>query len=507
MGGAKKRQLPRIERERILNAFKAGPDAVISLIEYIQDHYQSVFSDLQLSIEKLLESNEKLRARIEALEEKNNKDSHNSSKPPSSDGVSRRFFRRRSSSGKKAGGQPGHEGTTLRMVKNPDHVQVHKVKRCRRCGGSLKDEKLQGYKRRQIFEIPPIAVEVSEHQAEQKRCSHCGELNVAEFPEAIQHRTQYGRRLQAFAVYLKNYGLLSYCRTAEALRDLFEIPISAGTLAGIDRRCAARLQGVVEQIRKKLMKAEVAHFDETGLSINGELHWLHGAGTPRFTYYYPHKNRGKAAADEIGILPALKGTAVHDNWKPYFKYDCVHSLCNAHHIRELIGVYEQGDQPWAQQMIGLLLQGKEAVQRAKQEGEKSLGRTQLQAYRHTYKQIIAFGMSSNPPPAVICHRRGRLKRSKARNLLDRLSKYSKETLMYLSDFRVPFDNNLAERDIRMTKLQQKISGTFRSYQGAVSFCRIRSYISTVRKHGRSVIDAIVYSFERNLSLTKCLANS
>jgi transposase len=493
MGGARNHRFPRIERERILNAYKAGPDAVISLIEYIQDHYQAVFDDLQ--------------ERIEALEEKNKKDSHNSSKPPSSDGVSKRFFRKRSSSGKKPGGQPGHEGTTLNMVKNPDHVVVHKVKKCRCCGRSLKDEKVRRFERRQVFDIPPIAVEVSEHRAEQKRCSHCGELNVAEFPEGIGHKTQYGKMLQAFAVYLKNYGLLSYERTAEALSDLFAIPISAGTLAGIDRRCAARLHGVVEQIRKRLMNAKVAHFDETGLSVKGELYWLHGAGTPRFTYYYPHKNRGTAAADEIGILPGLRGTAVHDNWKPYMKYGCAHSLCNAHHIRELIGVYEQGGQPWAQQMIGLLIEGKEAVQRAKQEGKKALGRTQLQEYRNRYKQIIAFGMSSNPLPAAIRHRRGRVKRSKARNLLDRLSKHMKETLRYLSDFRVPFDNNLAERDIRMTKLQQKISGAFRSYEGAVSFCRIRSYISTVRKHGRSVIDAIVYSFERNLSLTKCLLNS
>jgi transposase len=501
MGGAKNHHFPRIDRERILNAYKAGPDAIISLIEYIQDYFQSRLD------EQLSDSNEKLRARIEALEEKINKDSHNSSKPPSSDGVSKRFFRKRTSSGKKPGGQPGHEGTTLNMVKNPDHVQVHTVKRCRCCGRSLKDEKVRGYKRRQVFEIPPIAVEVSEHRAEQKRCSHCGELTIAEFPEGIEHKTQYGRRLQAFAVYLKNYGLLSYSRTAEALWDLLAISISAGTLAGIDRRCDARLHGVVEQIRKKLMKAEVVHFDETGLSVNGELYWLHGAGTPRFTYYYPHRNRGTAAADEIGILPAFQGTAVHDNRKPYMKYGCAHSLCNAHHIRELIGVYELGDQPWAQQMIGLLIEGKGAVQRAKQEGRKSLSRAQLREYRDNYKKIIEFGMSLNPPPVAIQHRRGRLKRSKARNLLDRLEMYSKQTLRYLSDFRVPFDNNLAERDIRMTKLQQKISGTFRSYAGALSFCRIRSYISTVRKHGRSVIDAIMYSFGRNLSLTKCLGNS
>jgi transposase len=500
MGGEKNYHLARIDRERILNAYKAGPDAVVSLIEYLQDQHHA-------TIEELLDLFKKLRARIEALEEKNSKDSHNSSKPPSSDGVSKRFFRKRKSSGKTPGGQPGHEGTTLNMVKSPDNVQIHKVKRCRCCGQSLKDGKPRGYERRQVFDIPQITVEVTEHQAEEKRCSHCGELTVAEFPEGIDHNTQYGRRLQAFAVYMKNYGLLSYKRTAEALSDLFAIPISAGTLAGIDRRCAARLQGVVEEIRKKLMKAEVAHFDETGLSVNGELYWLHGTGTPRFTYYYPHKNRGTAATDEIGILPRLKGTAVHDNWKPYFKYSCMHSLCNAHHIRELIGVYEQGGQPWAQQMISLLIEGKEAVQRAKQKGEKALDRNQIQAFRDRYEQIIVFGMKANPPPSVISHRRGPVKRTKARNLLYRLAMRGTETLRYLSDFQVPFDNNLAERDIRMTKLQQKISGSFRSYEGALSFCRIRSYISTVRKQGRSVIDAIVYTFEKNLTLTNCLRNS
>ena len=192
-----------------------------------------------------------------------------------------------------------------------------------------------------------------------------------EFPEGVTHKAQYGTRLRAFAVYLKNYGFLSYQRTAEALSDLFAIAVSAGTLASTDGRCARRLERVVEQIREKLVRAPV-HFDETGLSINGKLHWLHGASNPAFTYYFPHERRGQAATDAMGILPRLKGNAVHDNWQPYMKYRCPHSLCNAHQIRELTAIYEFDGQPWAQQMIGLLLESNQAVEGAKKAGKKRL---------------------------------------------------------------------------------------------------------------------------------------
>jgi len=495
MGGQSKKRLPRIERAQILNAYKAGPEAVVSLFEYLQDTLLAV-----------IEEHER---RIEELEQIINKDSHNSSKPPSSDGLSRKFSRKRERSGKKPGGQEGHEGTTLRMVKHPQHQQIHEINKCRICGMSLKQQKPLGYEPRQVFDIPPIAVQVTEHRAQIKRCSHCGKLSVGAFPDGVSHKTQYGTRLKAFGVYLKNYGFLSYQRTAEALSDLFAIPVSAGTLASIDRRCARRLEGVVEQIRKKIIRAEVVHFDETGLSINGKLHWLHGAGTRGFTYYYPHERRGNAASDQIGILPQLKGNAVHDNWQPYMKYDCPHSLCNAHHIRELTGIYELGGQAWAQQMIGLLLEGKQSVERAKEAGKKRVAAAVLRDYSCRYETIIATGMKTNPPPtrADAPEKRGRLKRSKARNLLERLARLRKETLRYLHDFRVPFDNNLAERDIRMMRVQQKVSGTFRSYDGALSFCRIRSYISTLRKQRKSVIAALVRAFEKDLTLAECLRNT
>lgn len=502
MGGKSAGRLPRISKEHILNAYKAGPEAVISLIEYLQDQHDN-------AIEQLLETIQKLTSRIQALEEKTNTDSHNSNNPPSSDGLDRRFSRKRERSGKKPGGQKGHEGTTLAMVKHPQQVQIHEVRRCNGCGRSLQQEKLRGYERRQVFDIPPIAVEVTEHRAQVKRCPHCGELSIAAFPEGVSHTTQYGTRLQAFAVYLKNYGFLSYERTAQALADLFCIPLSVGTLANIDERCARRVEGVVEQIKEKLIREKVVHFDETGLNINGQLYWLHGAGTQGLTYYYPHKRRGTAASEEIGILPHLKGNAVHDNWQAYMKYDCSHSLCNAHHIRELTYIYEQRGQPWAQQMIGLLLESKEAVEKAKSAGKKRLDPCDIREYENRYQAIIASGMKANPPPvrAECPGRRGRLKRSKARNLVERLARLQKETLRYLYDFRIPFNNNLAERDIRMMRVQQKVSGSFRSYGGAFSFCRIRSYISTMRKQRLSVIDAIVSAFEKDLNLTECVQTS
>jgi transposase len=445
MGGNSASRLPRIDGEHILNAYKAGPDAVVSLVEYLQEQFQASLDELSSAVAELSETNRKLVARVRALEEKSNKDSHNSNNPPSSDGLKRRIHKWRESSGKKPGGQMGHEGTTLPMVKHPQHVQIHEVKKCHGCGMSLQHQKPRGYKPRQVFDIPPIVVEVTEHRAQIKRCPHCGELSVAAFPDGVNHTTQYGTRLQAFAVYFKNYGFFSYDRSAQAFSDLFSIPLSIGTLASIDQRCARRVEGVVEQIRQKLIRSKVVHFDETGLNINGELYWLHGAGTQGFTYYYPHKRRGTEADDQIGILPELKGNAVHDNWKPYMKYDCLHSLCNAHHIRELSAVYEQGGQPWAQWMIGFLIESKQAVEQAKKAGKKRLDPCAIREYEHRYRTIIAAGMKANPPPdRTHCPgKRGRLKRSKACNLVERLGKLQEETLRYLHDFQVPFDNNLA----------------------------------------------------------------
>jgi len=482
MGG--ERKVPdKLSREQIVTLYKAGPEAVVSLVEYLQD----TIGFLQGNIEILQQNLEQVHQRLRAVEEQLKKNSRNSHKPPSSDGL-KKIPKVRKPSGKKPGGQKGHKGTTLRMVENPDIVEVHKVEHCGHCGESLKGEEVLGYDRRQVFDLPPIKVEVTEHQAEIKECGRCGKLTTAEFPKRLTHKVQYGPGLKANAAYIKSYGLLSYERAAELFEDLFGVPLSAGTLVNVDREIGERLEEVSERIKERILYSPIVHFDETGMRIEGKLHWLHVAGTAEATYYLPHGKRGSQAIDAVGILPNFQGKAVHDGWSSYFNYGCDHALCNAHHLRELTFVYEQDGQPWAKQMMEFLLEVKEA--REKSKGQRFSART-IQEFEQRYRTILAMGMAANPPPAEKeKKKRGRKKKSKAANLLDRLRQHEKAVLAFMYDFSVPFNNNLGERDIRMMKVQQKISGTFRSFDGALSFCRIRSYISTVKKQGLNVMLAL-----------------
>jgi len=479
-----------IQREQILELYKAGPDAVVSFITQFQD----LVNNLGQKVEEQQRIIEQQERRIQELEAIIKKDSHNSNKPPSSDGYGKRPVKQeKKKSGRKPGGQKGHEGNTLRMVSNPDKVVVYKVDVCGSCGKSLKKEKVIEYDRRQVFDIPPIKVEVTEHRGEIKACDRCGEVSTAAFPKDVTHKAQYGDRLKAYAVYIKNYGLLSYERAAELFEDLFSVPLSPGTLVNIDKTCAERLEGVAERIKQNIIASSIAHFDETGMRIEGKLHWLHVAGTNELTYYMPHQKRGSVATDQIGILPIYGGKAIHDGWKSYFNYGCDHVLCNAHHIRELTFIYEQNAQKWAKSMIDFLLEVKEKREKSRRRG---FDPETIKEYENRYRRIITAGMRANPPPVEDTQRkkRGRRKKSKALNLVERLRDHEEATLSFMYDFTVPFDNNLAERDIRMMKVQQKISGTFRSFEGALSFCRIRSYISTVKKQGMNVIAAIQDAF-------------
>ena len=485
MGKDTRKNIFSIQREQILELYKAGPDAVVSFILHIQD----LLNNLGLKVESQQKIIEQMERRIQELEAIIKKDSHNSSKPPSSDGYRKRSVKQEKKSGRKPGGQKGHEGNTLRMVSNPYKVVVHKVGVCGSCGKSLKREKVIEYDKRQVFDIPPIKVEVTEHRVEIKACARCGELSTAIFPEGITHKAQYGDRLKAHAVYIKNYGLLSYERAAELFEDLFSVPLSPGTLVNIDRNISERLEGVAERIKQNIIVSSIVHFDETGMRIEGKLHWLHVAGTNELTYYMPHQKRGNVATDQIGILPIYGGKAIHDGWKSYFNYGCEHVLCNAHHIRELTFIYEQYAQKWAKSMIDFLLEVKEKREKTRRRG---FDPETIKEYENRYRRIITAGMRANPPPVEDTQRkkRGRKKKSKALNLVERLREHEEATLAFMYDFAVPFDNNLAERDIRMMKVQQKISGTFRSFEGALSFCRIRSYISTIKKRGMNVISAL-----------------
>ena len=493
MAGGDRQGFQRIPREKLQQLSRSEPDALISLIEYLQDVIVG------------------LEHRIAELERQQKTDSSNSNKPPSSDGIAKRMYRPRPKSSRSPGGQVGHEGTTLEMVANPDTVKIHQVTRCQHCNESLRDRRVKGYVRHQVFDLPVVTMVVCEHRAEIKRCRSCGKQTIGEFPAEASQRTQYGPRIQSSAVYLKNQGLMSYQRTAEVFEGLLGVPLSEGTLAAIDRRCAKRLEPVVEEIKDRLLHATVRHYDETGLSINGKLSWLHSASSERYTYYAAHPRRGFEATEAIGILGrGVPSVSVHDGWQNYFGYPGDHALCNAHQGRELKFLDEEYRQRWAGRLHALLLEGKERVERARASGRASLSGKYLIQFRARYHQLIMQGMRANPPPerAAGGPRRGRIKKSKARNLVERLKLHEAETIRYMVDFRVPYDNNLAERDLRMMKVQQKVSGTFRSSAGAMGFCRIRSLISTVKKHGASVIDALDQVFAgRRLSLASCLQSA
>jgi len=498
MGEADQKQSHVISLKAILNACKAGPQAVISLISFLTD-----------TIGRLTRENDTLRQRNQELEAKLHVDSHNSSKPPSSDGLrKRRPQQKRKKSKRKSGAQIGHPGHTLDMVDNPDRYIIHRVGFCEVCGEDLSKHPAQEHDRRQVFDVKPIIREVTEHWVEITPCGTCGHTNVAAYPQGVTGKTQYGARLKSFAVYFSSYNLIPFRRTAELFEDLFGVSFSEGTVVNTVHAFARKAEPTVEQIKELLKAAEVAGFDETGIRINATLYWMHGVGTEGLTYYAVHEKRGQKAMDAIGILPVFKGSAIHDGFQSYWKYSCLHGLCNAHHLRELTFLWEEEKQGWAKRMIRFLVEAKELVEKAKAKGRTKLAEKIEEELKNRYRQLIGQGMKKNPPPVVGGEKkRGRVKKSKGRNLVERLERYEQETLRFISDFRVPFDNNGSERDLRMIKVQQKISGTFRSVAGAIAFSVVRSYISTARKQGLNVIDSISSVFKGHSLLLSVLQNS
>lgn len=460
------------------------------------DKLQHENQRLENRMASLGDENERLKERVKTLEGQLRQNSRNSSKPPSSDGLSKPPANRKKA-GRPPGGRPGHEGRTLQMVENPDWEITYPVTECEFCGRSLARVEAMGHERRQVFELPTIQMEVTEHRTQEKTCPRCGALNRAAFPEGVTQPVQYGPRAKAAAVYLNAYQLIPYDRAGELMSDLFSCPISQATLVNATRAASGTLEPVEDEIKRMLAGSPVANFDETGMRVEGRGTWLHVASTERLTHYGVHTRRGRKATDDIGILPGFRGTAVHDCWSPYFTYGCSHALCCAHLIRELTFQQEENAQEWAGDMTELLLDAYAAVNEVKARGLRSLGRSRVKAFEKSYERILARGLEANPLPGARGQpaRRGRKKKTKARNLLERLGDHRAEVLAFAYDFRIPFDNNLAERDLRMAKVKQKISGTFRSWDGARDFCRIRGYISTARKNSVPVIQALADAFE------------
>jgi len=411
---------------------------------------------------------------ITLLANRLNLNSTNSSKPPSSD--PNRKKKTKSKTGKKPGGQKGHVGTTLKKVDDPDKVELIKVDRSKLPPGRYRQV---GFDSRQVFDID-ISRVVTEYRAQILQ-DNKGNRFVATFPKGVTKAVQYGTGFKAHSVYMSQFQLVPYNRIQDYFADQLHIPVSEGSIFNFNKEAFRSLADFENRVKNELAASHLAHADETGINIGGKRHWLHCVSNDSWTLYHPHEKRGMDAINDMGVLPWFKGVLCHDHWKPYYKIDCTHALCNAHHLRELTRAWEQDDQQWAQKLKNLL----ETINRKVTDAGGALDAQESQKYRLRYRVILKQGEIECPEPIRPKKKgkRGRIKKSKSRNLLERLRDYEQDALRFMDNGYVPFSNNLGESDIRMTKVQQKISGCFRSMDGAQIFCRVRSYLSTCRKQG------------------------
>lgn len=454
-------------REELLALARANPEA---LVDYV------------LALEEQIR---RLEARVTELEARLAQNSRNSSRPPSSDGLRKPPPRSlRGPSGRKPGGQPGHPGNTLQAVAKPDQVKVHALTRCPcgQCGGvSLLGQPVLDHERRQVFDLPALQLSVTEHQAEIKRCPLSGRKVSAAFPAGVVAPVQYGPNFRGLTLYLFHQQLLPFDRLRQTCLDLFGQPLSLGTLTQTSRSAHDALAPVESAVIRGIIQAAVVHVDESGLRVAGSLHWLHVACTPELTHYGVHANRGAEAMDALGVLPQCRQWLVHDHWKPYFKYEALHALCNQHLLRELKFLAEELHEAWARELSTFLIEWKNDPRAL-----LGLDQVQFDQAHARYRAIVRRGRRDHPRRRA---GQGRSAQDKATNLLDRLEDYDLSVLAFLIDPEVPFTNNQGEQDIRMIKVKQKISGCFRTLAGAQVFARIRGYLSTCRKQGHNLWEA------------------
>ena len=458
--------------------------------------YEALVAELQSINAALIAQNAALLARVAELERQLGLNSGNSGKPPSGDGLKKKPSRIRSlreRSVKGTGGQKGHPGKTLRQTETPDVTIDHFPPACGGCGAALNEAMATGYSIRQVFDLPePQPLIVTEHRAYQCACTACGKPTRAAFPEGVSAPVQYGPRLITHVLYLLHYQMLPEKRLAALLADLFGVSLVTATIAGMSRRYAAKFSDFVASLREQVAAAPVKHLDETGLRVAGKLHWLHVASTRLLTAYRICTGRGS-------VPEGMRGVVVHDHWKPYYRLQGVlHALCNAHHMRELTALIEIEDEAWARKMRCLLRRACHATNWAQAHGV-ALKPSLIAQFGRCYDVIVAEGLALHEGlPALVRTSasgggRGCKPRRVGHNLLLRLSTRRADVLRFLSDPAVPFTNNQAEQDVRMMKVQQKISGNFRSEDGAHDFATIRSLLSTVRKQGWNMLRSLMDS--------------
>lgn len=442
-------------------------------------------------IDAICELFAKLEGRIAELEKRLHKNSSNSSKPPSSDGLKRpNRSLRDNASGRKPGGQPGHPGQSLKSSASPDAVIDLPLTQCPGCQSDLSGHPVESVEERQVFELPPIKLRVTAYRAQRKVCPTCGRILCADFPPRVNAPTQYGSNMQAVMTYLQAGQLLPHARTAQVCEDLFGHRPSAGSIVRSVVKSAGAMQPAVDEIAAQLSAAPVLHADETGIRCHGKTHWLHVVGNEAMTLYSHSPKRGLEGVTTAGVLSEYKGRLMHDFWASYDKLEhCWHLRCNAHLLRELKACAEAGHR-WAEELSGTLMEMKKARDEALKDQHPGVPEKRRRELEARYDEWIKKGLSKHPLVDKPSGRRGRAKQSREHNLLKRMESKKSEVIAFLHEISLPFDNNLAERDLRMMKVQQKISGCFRSEAGAKTFCVIRSYLSTVRKQGLSLIASI-----------------
>lgn len=503
---------PRPTREYLIELVKRDPEEIVDLVCSLWNRAEM----LQQKVAELLQKIAELQRNSRTSSKPPSTDKGNFANPPKPKPKSLR-----KKSGKKSGGQPGHPGSTLQQSVTPDHIEEHRLGNsavCPECGGPLdisptgKALDPHDCECRQVFELPPIRIEITEHRAEKTICHRCGTAVTATFPEGVAAPVQYGPTVCAVALYLGAYQMIPYQRLAETFDELFGCPLSEGTLGNIVISGGRAAAVAMEPVREALRHSAIAHADETSCNVMGKRHWLHVFSNSVLTCFHLDAKRGAEAMARGGMIPGYCGKLIHDCLAAYSLFQaCLHYYCNGHLQRELTYVYEEMKQGWAKDMIELLLEAKKLADREKSRPPDSrhiIGEGTVNRIMARYVKIVLAGLDINPePPPLPPGKRGRVKRSKPLNLLRRLDTRPREIMGFFAepDAGIPYDNNQAERDLRMDKVREKISGMFRSEEHGQAFCEVRGVISCVRKQGRNMLESLKELIVSPLKLGESLA--